>query len=128
MIAPLNSNNFAMLERSMDYLWTNQAAISDNIANAETPNYKAKYVTFEDQFRAQIQAAALSDNKKMASVMQNANSFVKVAYNETQRSDGNGVDVGAEQIELARNTYQMEYVINSINSEYRLLTTAIKGQ
>ena len=43
----LRSNSMVMMERSMDFLWTKQAAIMDNIANAETPNYKAKVVTFE---------------------------------------------------------------------------------
>ncbi|MFI3250234.1 MAG: flagellar basal body rod protein FlgB [Eubacteriales bacterium] len=127
MIAPLNTNNFSMLERSMEYLWVNQAAISDNIANAETPNYKAKYVTFEDQFRAQIQAAANIDNKAMSSVMQNATSFVRTAYDESQRSDLNGVDIAVQQLELSRNSYQIEYVFNSMTSDINRIRTAITG-
>ena len=42
----LSSNSVLMLEKSMDFLWAKQAAISDNIVNAETPNYKTKVVTF----------------------------------------------------------------------------------
>ena len=38
----LTSNTMLMLQRSMNFLWTKQTAISDNIANAETPNYKTK--------------------------------------------------------------------------------------
>ena len=45
----LTSNSQLLLEKSMGFLWTKQAAILDNIANAETPNYKAKVVTFEDR-------------------------------------------------------------------------------
>ena len=44
-----SSNSLLMLEKSMGFLWTKQAAVLDNIANAETPNYKAKVVTFEAQ-------------------------------------------------------------------------------
>ena len=42
----LTSNSLLMMERSMDFLWTKQTAILDNLANVETPNYKTKYVTF----------------------------------------------------------------------------------
>ena len=42
----------------MGFLWTKQAAILDNIANAETPNYKEKVVTFEESLRSKIETAA----------------------------------------------------------------------
>ena len=38
----LESNSALMLQRSMNFLWTKQSCILDNIANAETPNYKTK--------------------------------------------------------------------------------------
>ena len=47
----LSTNSFLMMEKSMGFLWTKQAAILDNISNAETPNYKAKVVTFEESLR-----------------------------------------------------------------------------
>ena len=47
----LTNNSFRMMEKSMDFLWAKQAAILDNIANAETPNYKAKVVRFEDSLK-----------------------------------------------------------------------------
>ena len=47
----LSSNSFLMLEKSAGFLWTKQAAITDNVANAETPNYKKKVVTFEESLR-----------------------------------------------------------------------------
>ena len=40
----LFSNSLLMLERAMDYQWTKFSVISDNIVNAETPNYKPKYI------------------------------------------------------------------------------------
>ena len=54
----LTSNSQLLLEKSMGFLWTKQAAILDNIANAETPNYKAKVVTFEDTVREKLEQAA----------------------------------------------------------------------
>ena len=56
----LTSNSQLLLEKSAQFLWTKQAAILDNIANAETPNYKAKVVTFEDSLRARLEARLAS--------------------------------------------------------------------
>lgn len=53
----LSSNSFLMMEKSMMFLWTKQAAILDNIANAETPGYKAKIVTFEETLKARLEQA-----------------------------------------------------------------------
>ncbi|MBP1758200.1 MAG: flgB, partial [Firmicutes bacterium] len=54
----LGSNSMYMMERSMNFLWMKQTATLDNIANAETPGYKAKYVTFEETLREKIRASA----------------------------------------------------------------------
>ena len=50
----MTSNSVRMMEKSMDFLWTKQTVILDNIANAETPNYKPKVVNFEEGFRAKL--------------------------------------------------------------------------
>ena len=54
----LSSNSSLMLEKSLSYLWTKQAAIADNVANAETPGYKEKVVTFEESLRSQAPEAS----------------------------------------------------------------------
>ena len=54
----LYTNSLMMLERAMNFQWTKQNVINDNIVNAETPNYKAKYVTFEEELRSRIRSAA----------------------------------------------------------------------
>ena len=50
----LLSNSQLLLEKSAGFLWTKQAAILDNIANAETPNYKTKVVTFENTIKDKL--------------------------------------------------------------------------
>lgn len=53
----LTNNSMRMMEKSMGFLWAKQAAILDNISNAETPNYKVKTVTFEESFQQALEAA-----------------------------------------------------------------------
>ena len=108
----LSSNSMLMLERAMNFQWTKQRAITDNVVNAETPDYKTKYVTFEEALRKNIWAAA-QRGAPLASMREAIGSTapkVRVAGDETARMDGNGVNVAEQQIELVRNAFQIQHV------------------
>ena len=123
------SNSFLMLERAMNFQWTKQRATLDNIVNAETPGYKVKYVTFEDAFRTQLQAAARNQGSgAMRQVVSSALPTVHTATPETARLDENGVNIGEELVEATRNTYQIQYVMDTMNSDLARLRAAIRGQ
>lgn len=125
----LSSNSMLMLEKSMGFLWTKQAAGLDNIANAETPNYKAKVVTFEETFREQLEQAGRANSPKKAvrGVLSQADSNVFEAH-EVTRMDENGVNVTEQSTELVRNAYQIQYVMQSISSDLTILRMAVRGQ
>ena len=125
----LTSNTMLMLEKSMNFQWTKQNVLLDNIANAETPNYKAKYVTFEDALSDRIQAAAM-EKKSLSSirnVLATSTPTVRTNDTETARMDGNGVNVTEQTLEMVRNAYQMQYVLNAISTDFSTLRTAIRG-
>lgn len=124
----LTSNSTGLMEKSMDFLWAKQTALLDNIANAETPKYKTKTVTFEESLERQLKAAAGSKNAKaqVADVVDAAEWRVKEA-DEATRMDENGVNVTEQSVELVRNSYQLQYAMQSISSDLAALRTAIKG-
>ena len=128
MSSLLYSNSQLMLERAMNFQWTKQVTINDNIVNAETPNYKAKYVTFD----ASIQSALHSADKRRAasvrSVIDRSQPIVHVAERESMRMDDNGVNIVEQETEATRNAYQMQYTMEAINSNLSLLRTLIRGQ
>lgn len=124
----ITNNALLMMERSMDFLWTKQTAILDNLANVETPNYKTKYVTFEETFRSRLQAASNGSASDMRDTLENTQATIHVADNETARMDGNGVDATEQSIELARNALQQQHVMNAISTDLSLIRTAIRGQ
>ena len=132
MASLLYSNSQLLLERAMNFQWTKQAAISDNIVNAETPNYKAKYVTFEEALDAKIRSALHSDGKRKLSTIRSAidraQPVVHVAREESMRMDDNGVNITDQETEAIRNAYQMEYTMDAINSNLNLIRTLIRGQ
>ena len=124
----LESNSMMMLQRSMDYLWSKQTCILDNIANAETPGYQTKYATFEESLRQAIQSAS-RDGVSASSIREAIEETPVVIHQaeESTRMDGNGVNVTEQMVELVREGYQMQYVMNAISSDFSLLRTAING-
>ena len=125
----MSSNSFLMLEKSLGYLWTKQAAIADNITNAETPGYKEKVVTFEEGLKGKLQRASrgAAPVKAMRQVLEGSPFHVTEQAVQT-RMDDNGVNVTAQMSEAIRNAYQMRYVMSSINSGLNVLRSAIRGQ
>lgn len=127
----LYTNSMLMLEQAMNFQWVKQNVINDNIVNAETPNYKAKYVTFEEELRSRIRSVALSPDRKMGtmrSAIGMTTPQVHVAQYETTRMDDNGVNVTEQTTEATRNALQMQYTMDSINSNLTLMRTLIRGQ
>ena len=125
----LESNTALMLQRSMNFLWTKQSCVLDNIANAETPNYKTKYATFEESLDNAIRRAAGEKQGKNAAfreAIEDSQLEVHQAQ-ESTRMDDNGVNITEQAVELARNGYQLQYVMDSISSDFSILRTAIRG-
>ena len=127
----LFSNSLLMLERAMDYQWTKFSVISDNIVNAETPNYKPKYVTFEEALDSSIRSALHRTDRRMStmrSAISRSQPVVHVAEDESMRMDDNGVNVAEQELEATRNALQIQYTMDAINSNLSLMRTLIRGQ
>ena len=125
----LSSNSFRMMERSMDFLWAKQAAHLDNIANAETPGYKTKTVSFEETFTRQLESAgktAARPRAALRSAIEKADWEVTESGDST-RMDENGVNVTEQSLEAVRTAYQLQYVMQSISSDLTTLGKAISG-
>ena len=118
-----------MMRRLMEYLWTKQSCILDNIANVETPGYKTKYVTFEESLEDAIRSAVQKQGGGVSSVRQaiEDSSIQVLEAEESTRMDDNGVNITEQAVELARNGYQLQYVMDAISSDFSLLRKAIGG-
>ena len=126
----LSSNSQILMEKSLSFLWAKQAAILDNIANAETPEYKAKVVTFEESVRTQLEEAASRPEgagKAVRDILRDSGFTVFEAQEET-RMDDNGVNTTDQMVEMIRNAYQQQYVYQAINKHYSMLSKAVRGQ
>lgn len=127
MLNQIFGNGILVSEKSLDFLWKKQAVTAGNIANVDTPGYKAKYVTFEDMYRAKLEGAS-GDRAAVRRAADSAVWQVEESDTETARMDGNNVVADTEMSELTRAALQYQYVVQSVNSEISRLSTVIKGQ
>lgn len=118
-----------VLDRAADAGWQRNEAISNNIANVDTPGYKRQDVAFES-----VLQQALGNNRyeSMDDKVANVNlsrlrgrAYVDYA-NYSYRLDGNNVDIENENVMLAENQLKYQGLISSINQEFTNLKTVMK--
>ena len=127
----LNSNSMLVMEKSLDAMWARQRLISDNIANNETPGYKAKYLTFEDALRERLtglESRKGASSKEIRRSIQEARPEVFESPGESMRLDGNNVNVDVEEAELVRTAYQYQFLLRQVTEELTRLRLAIEGR
>ena len=118
-----------VLNRAADAAWQRNEAISNNIANVDTPGYKRQDVAFES-----VLQQALGNNRyqSMDDKVANVNlsrlrgrAYVDYA-NYSYRLDGNNVEIENENVMLAENQLKYQGLISSINQEFTNLQTVMK--
>ena len=118
-----------VLDRAADAAWQRNEAISNNIANVDTPGYKRQDVAFES-----VLQQALGNNRyesmddKVANVdLSRLRGRAYLDYaNYSYRLDGNNVDIEKENVMLAENQLKYQGLISSINQEFTNLKTVMK--
>ena len=118
-----------VLDRAADAAWQRNEAISNNIANVDTPGYKRQDVAFES-----VLQQALGNNRyesmddKVANVdLSRLRGRAYLDYaNYSYRLDGNNVDIENENVMLAENQLKYQGLIRSINQEFTNLKTVMK--
>lgn len=120
-------NSMQLMLKSMDFLWKKQEVIANNIANVDTPGYKSRYVTFEEELREKLDRAQEDRKGSMAEVLADTQYEIHVTENETARLDGNNVSTDTELVEMTRAAMQYQYAQSAYNGEWNRLRTAIKG-
>ena len=118
------------LERGLNYSATKGQVISQNVANVDTPNYKAKGVSFKEVFE-DVQTDSLNayktDVKHIDFKGSSKQTGVYDYSNFRYRHDGNGVDMDKEQADLATNQIYYNALVDRLNGKFSTLQNVIKG-
>ena len=140
------------LQRGLSAAWTRNAVIRNNLANVETPNFKASDVEFET-----LLARAIDDDHAFHGTTTHPEHIGPGGFKGTttnpkhlkfgsgyrfgeltsitpqiverkdlsMRMDGNNVDVEDENVKLAQNSLYYNTLMEKMNSEIRRLRMAI---
>ena len=126
----LFGKTISTLEQGLTYSATKGKAISQNIANVDTPNYKTKNVNFKDVLASE-QASALkayrTNERHIDFEGSNSKTGITSFVNFRSRHDGNGVDMDKEQTDLATNQIYYNAVVDRLNGKFSTLQNVIKG-
>lgn len=126
----LFSGTITNLEQGLSYASIKNKTIAQNIANVDTPNYKAKDVSFKQMLtdaQTTSVSASRTNSKHIEFQQESATPGVYSYSNLNYRENGNGVDMDKEQASLAKNTIYYNALIERVSSKYSTLQTVIKG-
>ena len=123
------------LEKSMDVYSLRQKTISNNIANAMTPGYKALKVEFEEEYKKSLNPNAVrgsrtSENHLPLGTKSFSQIKPKVDFKEDGLNDSglNNVDIDKEMAELAENSLRYEMSTKLIFKRFANIKGAIRGR
>ncbi|WP_071459438.1 flagellar basal body rod protein FlgB [Bacillus massilinigeriensis] len=127
----LFSDTFSILEKGMDYSSLQQKVISQNIANADTPNYKPKGVAFKSFYEEALRnpMEAYKTNVKHFDFQGTSAQSRKIITrsNVNYNANGNGVDLDKEMSNLAGNQIYFNALTDRISGKFNSLQTVIRG-
>lgn len=127
----LFSNTVSTLEHALNYSSAKQKIISQNIANVDTPNYKAKDVSFKSIFE-DVMGQSFQANRSDARHFElnskaNRQTGVINIPNVNYSENGNSVDLDKEMADLATNQIYYNALTERINGKFNSLQTVIRG-
>ena len=120
-----------IMDKAADASWKRESAISNNIANADTPGYKRQDVDFESALKPELGSSKyIPLDKKVRGLNSDLSGLDVSTYtdssNYSYRLDRNNVDVDTEQVELASEQLRYEMLTTSINEEFNRMKLVLK--
>lgn len=124
----------AMLEKSMELRSRRNSMIAANVANRETPGYRAQDLVFDKELNHALHSDRpgplnVSDPRHFDGIRREPIEEVTGtqinSFNPDPRMDGNTVNLDKEMSKLAENQLMFQAAVRSINWKFRMLKAAI---
>ena len=113
-----------LFDKALSAAWKNNQAISNNIANVNTPNYKRESVEFESilQKAKKVIGPLETTHEKHFSIQKLSVEPRLVKDDSTSfRKDGNNVNIDTEMAYLAENQLRYETITKQLNDNIKRL-------
>ena len=128
------SLDFGIYEAALSTTMKRSEILANNIANADTPGYKARDINFGEVMRSfggpETSIKMRSTSAGHRSGLMNASAMEGLQYRApTQASvDGNTVDSDRENAEYAKNALMYNASFNFLNGKIKGMIGAIRGE
>jgi len=122
MINPSNAPFFPAVEELLSWTSKRQQALAGNVANMDTPGYRAQDYSFEQEL-ATIDLSTTTANH-IAPLKDEAHARLH-AVNSKVKPNGNNVDLEREMTEITKNGLQYMTLVQYLNQKIRTLRAAI---
>jgi flagellar basal-body rod protein FlgB len=103
------------LHASLRGLTQRQKAIAENVANIETPGYRAKSVSFEDSLAAAMEIGEPASFESLETISSSAT-----------RMNGNNVNLDVEIASQIETNLREQLVIRALNAKYAMVRRALE--
>jgi flagellar basal-body rod protein FlgB len=128
-----DTKNDRVIQAALQGLTARQRAIADNVANVDTPEFKASHVSFEKMLQ---QSLGTDDQPLQMMRVQNGvagpddasadlKPTVTMDTSTGRRNDGNNVDIDSEMLQLSDTNIRFNSLIQVMNSKMQILRYAI---
>ncbi|MFD2228861.1 flagellar basal body rod protein FlgB [Alkalimarinus sediminis] len=128
-------NALGIHEKALNFRVKRAEVLANNLANADTPGFKARDLDFKAALNSSLNqfsepgamAMAKTNSKHLTTNAESADSLLY--RNPTQPSiDGNTVDTQQETAAYMKNAMDYQASFQFLNSKFKGLTRAIKGE
>ncbi len=131
------SKTHALLAKAMDYRATRQDMISSNIANADTPYYKPRDISFQDALIAKENELYRNPSKQLQMAVTSPRDLKPQEESESlkptlffrdghmARNDGNSVDVDVETTEMSKNSIMFNAIVMANKKDRAIFNSVI---
>ena len=112
-----------MIEDRLNLSSVNQKLIAGNLANINTPGYRAKELSFESTLRESLQEHVLQMVRSNSGHV--APDEPSEAMRSTQVIETGPVDLDNEMVALTKNSMEYQHMVGLLNKKFTMLKTAI---
>ncbi|WP_428738334.1 flagellar basal body rod protein FlgB [Sulfurimonas sp.] len=129
----------SLVKAALDYRAARQDMIASNIANADTPFYKPRDISFESALaskKAELYnqdsnqlIMATTDAKHLTSEKQSATTKPTLYFRDGHmaRNDGNSVDIDVETTEMSKNSIMFNALIQAHKKDKAIFSSVIEA-
>lgn len=114
----------------MDLTWERNKVLSSNVANAETPMYRAKDLNFagelERAFGTSTGEHLTLSNPKHVGGSESSGSHLFSDLSGTTKPDGNNVDIDLQMGQMSRNSSQYSLAAQLVRKKLQMMREAIR--